>query len=61
MLADGALRPPLILGKAGARFPEPAAAGALRAAELGQHTAEVLAELGYDAAQVEELRKAGVV
>jgi len=61
MFADGALRPPLILGKAGARFAEPAAAGALRAAELGEHTAEVLAELGYDAAQIEALRQEGVI
>jgi len=32
-----------------------------RAPLLGEHTAEVLAEIGYDAAAVEELRRAGVV
>lgn len=28
---------------------------------LGEHTTEVLSELGYDAAQVEKLRSGGVV
>jgi crotonobetainyl-CoA:carnitine CoA-transferase CaiB-like acyl-CoA transferase len=55
MLADGALRPPLVLGD---KVP---GHGAVRAAELGEHTAEVLAELGYDAGQVEALRREGVV
>jgi crotonobetainyl-CoA:carnitine CoA-transferase CaiB-like acyl-CoA transferase len=32
-----------------------------RAPLLGEHTDEVLAEIGYDAAAVEELRRAGVV
>ncbi len=30
-------------------------------ADFGEHTEEVLRELGYDAAQIEELKKAGVV
>ena len=30
-------------------------------ADFGEHTEEVLKELGYDAAQIEEMKRAGVV
>jgi crotonobetainyl-CoA:carnitine CoA-transferase CaiB-like acyl-CoA transferase len=61
MFADGALRPPLVLGEARPSVREVATAGRPRAAELGEHTAPVLGELGYDAAQIEALRQEGVV
>ena len=55
-----ATRPRAAGGPAGA----PVAGGrALRSAapDAGQHSAEILAELGYDAAAIEELRRGGVI
>lgn len=54
MLTEEGLRPPVQLS--GHRV-QPAAKAPL----LGEHTGAILARLGYDAAQVEELRNRGVV
>jgi len=54
MLGSVGLLPPVRLSAQAARSSDVAPA-------LGQHTALLLAELGYDAAAVEELRKQGVV
>lgn len=54
MLAGGEVLPPLQLSAQSARPPEPAPA-------LGQHTASLLAELGYDATEVARLHRQGVV
>jgi len=54
MLGGAGLLPPLRLSAQDARPSDVAPT-------LGQHTAPLLAELGYAAATVEELRKHGVV
>jgi alpha-methylacyl-CoA racemase len=54
MLADGGLLAPVHLSAQERRPAGPAPA-------LGQHTATLLAELGYSAAEVERLQKQGVV
>jgi len=54
LLTEEGLRPPLQLSSQPVRT---AAAAPL----LGEHTAAILAELGYDAAQLEELQGQGVV
>ncbi len=54
MLIDGGLLPPVRLSTQPNRPAEPAPA-------LGQHTAELLAELGYDEAAIVALRERGVV
>jgi crotonobetainyl-CoA:carnitine CoA-transferase CaiB-like acyl-CoA transferase len=54
MLTEEGLRSPLQLSSQPVRV---AAAAPL----LGEHTAAILAELGYDAAQLEELQGQGVV
>ncbi|MBN1177609.1 MAG: CoA transferase [Anaerolineae bacterium] len=54
MTSEQGLLPPLRFSDQPAPHPGPAPA-------LGQHTAELLAELGYDAVQIEQLRQAGVV
>ena len=54
MLTDAGLLPPLRLSTACEIGLDPAPA-------LGQHTAELLAELGYDNAAVAELKRRGVV
>jgi len=54
MLTSEGLRPPVQFS--GRRGPDPGAAP-----RLGEHTAALLAELGYDSAQVEELQGRGIV
>jgi alpha-methylacyl-CoA racemase len=54
MLAHAGLRTPLALSSVTPEPPGPAPA-------LGQHTASLLADLGYSAADVERLRREGVV
>lgn len=54
MLGGAGLLPPVCLSSQATRPSDVAPA-------LGQHTASLLAELGYDAAAVEELREHGVV
>ena len=54
MLAGAGLLPPVRLSAQTGSSPGAAPA-------LGQHTAEVLADLGYDEAAVEELREKGQV
>jgi crotonobetainyl-CoA:carnitine CoA-transferase CaiB-like acyl-CoA transferase len=54
MLAEGGLLPPVRLSARTVRPPDPAPA-------LGQHTAELLAELGYDREAVATLRESGVI
>jgi crotonobetainyl-CoA:carnitine CoA-transferase CaiB-like acyl-CoA transferase len=54
MLTGQGLLPPLRLSAGTARPPHPAPA-------LGQHTADLLAELGYDRAAVASLRQRGVI
>jgi alpha-methylacyl-CoA racemase len=54
MLAEGGLLPPVRLSARSVRPPEPAPT-------LGQHTAELLAELGYDREAVVTLRESGVI
>ncbi len=54
MLAEGGLLPPVRLSAGAVGPPDPAPT-------LGQHTAELLAELGYDREAVATLRESGVV
>lgn len=54
MLSAEGLLPPVRLSAQQAFAPEPAPA-------LGQHTAALLDELGYEAAEVEQLREQGIV
>jgi crotonobetainyl-CoA:carnitine CoA-transferase CaiB-like acyl-CoA transferase len=54
MLTEQGLRPPV-------RFSRQLAGTATTAPPLGTHTAPILAELGYDTAQLEALRAEGVV
>jgi crotonobetainyl-CoA:carnitine CoA-transferase CaiB-like acyl-CoA transferase len=54
MLAEGGLLPPVRLSARAVRPPDPAPT-------LGQHTAELLAELGYDREAVATLRESGVI
>ncbi len=54
MLTTGGLLPPVLLSAQESRTAAPAPS-------LGQHTAAVLADLGYNPAEVDELRKEGVV
>ena len=53
MLSEQGLRPPV-------QFSRQAVERATPAPLLGEHTAAILAELGYDAGRVEELREQGV-
>jgi len=43
------------------RFADAALPGLAAPPTLGQHSAEILAELGYDAAGIEALRAAGAI
>ena len=54
MLTEAGLRPPV-------RFSRQSVGRSGQAAQLGEHTAEILAELGYDAGRVEELQSQGIV
>jgi alpha-methylacyl-CoA racemase len=54
MLAEGGLLPPVRLSARAAHPPDPAPT-------LGQHTADLLAELGYDREAVATLRESGVI
>lgn len=60
MLNDGQLLPPIRLSSQLTRSPEPMR-WIQRPPALGEHTATLLAELGYGAADVERLRGQGVV
>jgi crotonobetainyl-CoA:carnitine CoA-transferase CaiB-like acyl-CoA transferase len=54
MLTTEGMLPPVLLSAQESRTAAPAPS-------LGQHTAAVLADLGYNPAEVDELRKEGVV
>jgi len=61
MLTGAGLLPPVRLSAQPARPSNPDRMPFIRAPSLGQHTAALLTELGYDAAEVERLEGQGVV
>jgi len=61
MVSGGSLHPPLVFADPDAGTTRPASGSSAKAAGLGADTADVLAGLGYSPAEVDALRREGVI